>query len=881
MVLADQVHTGLGFRTSPPVVPRGFVRRTRIAALLDAAVTAPVILVSAGPGSGKTLALADWAQSTARRVAWLSVEASDDGLPAFWAALVAALRVSGAAEPGSGLSELSPAASFGVDDAMRVVDALAQVTAPLVIVLDDLHHLRNPELVRSVELLFDRLGPTVHVIVSARFDPPLRWRRLAIADRLVEIRADQLAFDEAEAGRLLTTVGLRLPPGPLGRLVERTRGWAAGLRLAASGLDRDDPEVAVSKLRGSDRPVADYLMQEVLDQLSGPDRNFLLRSSVADPVSADLAQVLTGAADAQARLESLEAGNGFVVGLAGGRNWFTWHPLFRELLLHRLTVEHPGALGELHRRAADWLVEHGDYLTAIRHLTAAADWPAVGRLLTERVAPDVVTAAAPALVEVLAPVAARAEVDPSATTLLAAAVCDFHRFDYEAMIRDVQAAEVAARRAPDGIAVEVLTASLRMAYTRALDPAMLTGAAREVLQVADPTLRLDVPALERYRAIATTNLGTGLLLDGDFSAARSALTEGQKSCHRWNLGLSELTAQGGLALLAALHGQLGAARDLAEAARSTADQHGWAPEPQAAAHMAALAMVALDTGHAQQAEELIVRGSRGTNLALSSRIMFAVLAVQAAIARHDLPPADRRAATLSALTTRCATLPPMLAGWAAVAQAENLLARGHADTARRVLSRIPDAGYPAARRDLTLAKCLLAQEDPAHALPLLTASMPRMSAYRVLAVEARVIAALAASRLRKDAQALDLLTGAVDLAADQEILGPFLAAGEPLHPLLDRHRTLVGGPAGFVAALREALPHREPVGSGAPEGQVLTDRERAVLPYLSTHLKATEIADELFLSVNTVKSHQQAIYRKLGVSSRRAAVDRGRELGLL
>jgi LuxR family maltose regulon positive regulatory protein len=849
--------------------------------LLNQASAGPVTLVSAGPGSGKTLAVADWAQSITRRVAWLSVDATDDGVPAFWAALVAALRVSGAAQPGSGLSDLSPAASFGVDDALRVVDALAQPAEPLAIVLDDLHHLRDRAVLRSIEVLFDRLGPTVQVVVSARFDPPLRWRRLAIADRLVEIRAEQLAFDEAEAGRLLTKVGLRLPPAPLGRLVERTRGWAAGLRLAASGLDRTAPEEAVSRLRGSDRPVADYLMQEVLDQLSDPDRRFVLRSSVADPVSAELAEVLTGAADAQSRLEGLEAGNGFVVGLAGGRTWFTWHPLFRELLLHRLTVEQPGVLGDLHRQAADWLVDHGDYLAAIRHLTAAADWPAVGRMLTERVAPDVVTAAAPALVEALAPVAARVEVDPSATTLLASAVCNFHRFDYEAMIRDVQAAEAAAGREPNGIAVGVLAASLRMGYSRAVDPAMLTRAARRVLQVAHPTSRPDVPALERYRAIATTNLGTGLLLDGDFPAARSALVEGQKSCRRWGLGLSELTAQGGLALLAALHGQVASARQRAETARSIADQHGWAPEPQAAAHMTALATVALDTGRPGEADQLIVLGTRGTNLALASRIMFAALAVQAAIARDDLPSADRRVATLSTLTGRCATLPPMLAGWVGTARAEHLRARGQVDAARKVLGRIPDVGYPAARRAVTLARCLLAQDDPAHALLVLTTSMPGMSAYRTVAVDAQVVAALAAARLRKDAQALDLLTGAVDLAAETGILGPLLGAGAALRPLLDRYRTLVGGHADVTDALRQAMPLGAAAGPGPADGQELTDRERAVLPYLATHLKAIEIAAELYLSVNTVKSHQQAIYRKLGVSSRREAVDRGRELGLI
>jgi LuxR family maltose regulon positive regulatory protein len=159
--------------------------------------------------------------------------------------------------------------------------------------------------------------------------------------------------------------------------------------------------------------------------------------------------------------------------------------------------------------------------------------------------------------------------------------------------------------------------------------------------------------------------------------------------------------------------------------------------------------------------------------------------------------------------------------------------------------------------------------------------MPEISTYRTVAVDARVVAALAAARLRKDGLALDLVTDAVDLAADPGILGPFLGAGEPLRPLLDRHHTLVGGHADFAAALRQAMPPGPAAAPGAAVGQELTDRERAVLPYLATHLKAIEIAEQLFLSVNTVKSHQQAIYRKLGATSRREAVDRGRELGLI
>lgn len=215
------------------MVPEMFARRTRLNALLDRAVSRPVTLVSAGPGYGKTLTLADWAQRTIHRVGWLSIQQSDDQLPGFWSALSASLRACGSAEPGSVLAELAPAASFGVEDAERVIDALAELPTPLVIVLDDVQHLRDRDVLRSIELLLDRLTPTLRIVVSARYDPALRLRRLAISDRLTEIRADHLAFNNAEAAQLLAAGGLgwSIAPGagPRG-CVSRCPSWTVTRR---------------------------------------------------------------------------------------------------------------------------------------------------------------------------------------------------------------------------------------------------------------------------------------------------------------------------------------------------------------------------------------------------------------------------------------------------------------------------------------------------------------------------------------------------------------------------------------------------------------------------------------------------------------------------
>jgi LuxR family maltose regulon positive regulatory protein len=844
----------------------------------------PVTLLSAGPGYGKTLALADWVNHTSTRVAWLSIEPSDDRLPGFWSALLSSLRQSGAVERATALGRLAPAASFSVEDAAGVVDQLARLDEPLVIVLDDLHRLRDRDVLASIELLVHRLAPTVHVVISARHDPALRLRRLAVEGCLWEIRAEQLAFTAAEAAQLLAEGNLHLTSVTISRLVGRTQGWAAGLRLALAGLDRDDPEHAVDQFRGSDRPVADYLMEEVLDQLSGPDRQFLLRASVADPVSADLAQVLTGVPDAQARLEGVEVGNGFIVGRSGGRTWFSWHPLFREMLSHRLGVEHPREVRELYRRAAHWRLDHGDPLGAIRDLTEAEDWVVIGRILTERVAPDVLTATAPALVQSLAPVAARCDVDPTPPTLLASALCHFHRLDYEAMLSDVVAADAAmgSDTSAASLGADLLIASLRMAYAHAREPSSLVSSANQVLKVVDQLSRLQVPALERYRAIAMTNIGFGLLWDGELHPATTALSDGERACQQWALGLSELTAKGHLALIAALRGQLSLARQQADLALETANEHGWTREPQASAHMIALAMIALDTGRLDEADHLIAIGTRGTNPHVASCVAFAALAVEVALAQRALSQAGRRAAALTALVPRPNDLPPMLAGWVRNVLADHLVARGEIDTARALLNQAPVTGYPQARRAVTLARCLLLREDAAAALRHATASFGECAGYLTTAVDARIVAALAAQRLRRDARALELLAEAIDLAAGHGIRVPFMNAGDHLHPMLQRYRALVARHAAFTASLVGVAPSAQlPV--YAPQGadDQLTERERAVLPFLATHLKSMEIANELYLSVNTIKSHQQSIYRKFGVTTRRQAVERARELGLL
>jgi LuxR family maltose regulon positive regulatory protein len=215
---------------------------------------------------------------------------------------------------------------------------------------------------------------------------------------LTEIRGVDLQFDQRAAAELFQLNGLDLSDDQLRVLVDRTQGWPVGLRLAAMSLSStDDIADGIARFAGTSRSVAEYLLVEVLDQLSPADRDFMLKTSIAEPLSAPLATALTGRVDSQSTLETLVAANAFMVSLGGQDVWFRLHPLLRDLLQHRLAVEQPGRTRELHGLAAWWFADQGEPLQAIRHATAAQDWDEVGRLLTASALPLVVTPAGPAL----------------------------------------------------------------------------------------------------------------------------------------------------------------------------------------------------------------------------------------------------------------------------------------------------------------------------------------------------------------------------------------------------------------------------------------------------------------------------------------------------
>ncbi|HEV3464428.1 MAG TPA: AAA family ATPase, partial [Actinomycetota bacterium] len=368
-------------------VPRprpGFVPRPRLLDQLGRGTGNALTLVCAPAGFGKTSLLAEWARSSARPVAWLSLGAGDSDPARFWRYVAAALD-----GPRAGIAQQVAALLRGpqqppLEAALTVVaNALAGSAEQVVLVLDDYHLIDTPAVHASLAMLLERPPPQLRLVLASRADPPLPLARLRASGQLTELRQADLRFTAEEAAALLLeATGRELPADALAALEARTEGWVAGLQLAALSLEgHADPAGFVATFSGSHRYVLDYLTEQVLARQPEELVEFLLQTSVLERLSGRLCDAVCGRDDSQALLEQIERANLFLVPLDEQRRWWRYHRLFADLLQARLRQQAPGREAELHRAAAAWCEQHELGDDAIRHALAAADPEWAARLI--------------------------------------------------------------------------------------------------------------------------------------------------------------------------------------------------------------------------------------------------------------------------------------------------------------------------------------------------------------------------------------------------------------------------------------------------------------------------------------------------------------------
>ncbi|MFL6226085.1 MAG: LuxR C-terminal-related transcriptional regulator [Actinomycetes bacterium] len=860
--------------------------RGRLLESLDAGVQGRLTVLTGPAGSGKTVLLSTWVTTAALPgpLAWLSLEATDNDPARFWSYLLAALRQSGAAPAGGRLGSLGgPIGGPDRGFVLELAAALDELARPVVVVLDDFQELTNPAVLDSLATVLRRSPATLRLVLASRKDPPLPLARLRGTGRPIQVRAAELAFTTDEAARLLASHGLILADADLAVLWARTEGWAAGLRLAALSLqDHPDPGGFVAEFAGSSWAVADYLLEEVLGRLPEQDQAFLLHTSVVERVSGELADALTGRADGAQTLARLERANAFVMALGQDRSWYRYHQLLAELLKAHLQASAPRLVPELHRRAAGWYQDHGFPVEATRHALAGRHWPLAAELLA-RIWQGFVLDGEMALLGQLVDQFPPEVVEADAELVTVRAARRLGAGDWDGADSDLRLAEQLGadlpRRRRARFEVALATMSLYRARLRGdLDGAVV--AARQMLPAAGAGLAK--PVGDDLRALALLNLGTAELWTGALEAATGHLREGLVVARRAGRDGLVVGFLGQLAAATAGSRQ-GEGVRLAREALALAERRGWSQNPSTACAYLVLGGARFDWGDLAAAERYL-------DLAMACRpepaITLTIGLTRAVVAHAKGDPA----AALEILRGAQQELQRLNGPYAMAAslrewEARLLAATGHIEQARALVST-SDEPRPASAATLAVrAELQLAQGDPAAAVatlaPCLDGSVPSLVAYQRL--ETLLLDAVARQRLGDVDGAATSVEQALQVAEPEGYRQVFWNLGEEVHALLLRQRERGTAHPQLLTDLLDRTIVDAPATLPLPAelAASLTDREQAVLGFLDSHLTTRQIADELYVSVNTVKSQVRSVYRKLDVSRRGDAVRRARHLGLL
>jgi LuxR family transcriptional regulator, maltose regulon positive regulatory protein len=868
-----------------PDVPGWVVPRPRLGDLIARGVRGPITAITGPPGAGKTVALGQWAAASAsgRPIAWVTVDDYDNRPQAFWSYVLAALRHVGVPVPRA-LSAAARRYPIDHEFLLRFASLMAMQDPQVTLVLDDVHQLTGSKVLAGLDYVLRHARPGLHLVVSSRMDPLLPLHRYRLTGELTEIRASDLAFTVAESRLLLAQHGITLSEESLEHLTRRAEGWAAVMRMAAMSMDGHcDPERFAKELVAEDGAVTGYLVEEVLNAQPAHVREFLLRTSILDRMNADVAHELVGNGRDAALLADLGRANPLVQRDHGG--WYRYHPLFAVVLRLKLRRDNPARVARLHLRAAGWFRRNGALAEAVQHAADAGDWRfaastvvdelAVGRLL-EPLGHEPLTDGFRHLPDDLG----WAEPQP----LLVAAAIDVARGRDGAGAACLGAAERLLEQLPAADAVPSrLSASLiRLALSRRtgdLDAARAAAGRAHALITAVPADQL--ARHPEVRAQVMWACGAVTLWSGHLEEAAALFEAGAAAAQAPGSENERVDCLGHLALLEALRGRLDRAAESAAVAGGPDDDAGRPTALVSRAAEVALAYVHLERNELPRARARLAQAHDALR-ARPDRLIGAMACLVAA--REALAAGRGKAAAEMTGRARQGWSPPswiehrlmVLESWAHAATGDFSAATDIAERAGAGSSL--DA-------TVALAHALLAAGDPQAAIRAL-ASVPSADAAPPDRLAAWLIDAHAGYATGDHARGRRSLEHALRLGEPERLRLPFVMERTWIRPVLQRdpefahrHRRLLEpdliGPGFFEA-------RRPDAGRAAPlVVEPLSEREREILRCVSAMESNLEIAGQMYISVNTVKTHLKSIYRKLAASHRGEAVRRARQLGLL
>jgi LuxR family maltose regulon positive regulatory protein len=897
--VARQVATGTGRRAAAdpilaskitvPEVPGFAVQRPRISELLAGGTRwNPLTIVTGPPGAGKTMALTLWAAAENRPVAWVALDRYDNRPKSFWSYVVAALRRSGAVIPAAMPADARKQATDHVF-LLWLASALAGQDRPVMLVLDDFHLLTDPEVLKGLDFVLRNVGPGLRVVVSSRTDPPLRLYRYRLAGELAEIRASDLAFNIAEAGLLMAQHCGKLSSDSLECLMRRTEGWAAGLRLAAISMDaHPDPDQFVQELVTEDSALTGYLVEEVLNSQPPEVQEVLLTTSILEQVSSEAASELVGNEQAAGFLPALARTNTFVQPIGSG--WYRYHPLFAEVLRLKLRLKYPERMPDLHRRAARLYEQNGSLIHAVRHAAKAGDWQLAARVVIDGLA----------ITEIMEPQRGQSlageflsmphsEVWDEPQPYLVSAAASLARGERETCVAALTTAEsiLASLPAEQEVPGRLAAALLRLAVSRQTGdlPAVLAagGRAEALVGVIPGEVLARHPAIRASRLVAR---GLVELWSGHLDEAACVLVSGVAAASASGTEHQQAECLGYLALAEGLRGGLcRAAEGAGQAAVSVTAGEPHSPVSRSnPAATVAMALVHLERNEMRETRSLLKQADAA--LGASPDKLIGTVAWLVA-ARAGL--AEGRADVTAQCVAKARSgwrVPDWLEQKLSQVEAQACLAAGHVQAALAIAGRIDrDSSLEAA---IVHARAWAAAGDTSNARRALS---PALAAHRGAAEQVRLQVWLVDAQLSYNsgdrARGHRSLASALRLAEREQFRLPFVLERGWTKQALEHDPELARS---YQRLLSPALRHDQlpaPLDAPAPDQpaivavEPLTDREREVLRHVSGMLSTAEVASEMYISVNTVKTHLKSIFRKLAATHRGEAVRRAQQLELI
>lgn len=889
MTSTDPVAGGIVLLTTklhPPRRRRALVARPRLGDLATRSGRPALTLVSAPAGFGKTTLVADWFAGE-RTTAWLSLDARDDDPEQFWTYVLAALATV-TPDLSADTAALLQVGRAPLETVVAtLINDLETASQDIVLVLDDYHVIHAPEIHDSVAFLLEHLPPQICLVIVTRADPPLPLASLRADGDLLEIRAADLRFTADEAAEYLNgAMELTLTTADVDVLEARTEGWIAALQLAALSMQgRDDPASFITEFAGDDRFILDYLADEVLERQTERIRDFLLDTSLLSRLTGPLCAAVTGQDDSKTILEELDRSNLFIVPLDDRRTWYRYHHLFGAVVRAKLLDERPDRVAELHRRASDWYAGNGEPREAIVHALAADEY---GR--------------AAKLIELAAPAMQRARQESQLRSWLEALPADL--YDNRPVLAMALVGARMANGDVDGLGplLEIVDSWLdrtdsptvfddvaygrlpAMAAVHRAGLALLAGDTDGTIEHAQRVGDLVGADDHLQRGAASALLGLARWNLGDLDDARDRYIESIASFELGDYLPDVMGCSLALADIQLTQGRLhDAQRTFESALRHTADNPGL----RGAADMhVGLSLLAVEHNDLETAaDHLRASAELGEHMGLPQHpYRWRVAEARLHEADGNL---DQALELLTEAKARYTTdYSPSVRPVAAL-QARIEIRRGDLDAGARWASEHgfsadDELSYVREFEHITLA-CVLLARGSATDIQQATGLLERLltgadDGNRVgSSIEILVLLALAQQTAGDRIGATARLRQALARAEPEGYVRSFLDLAPNVTGVLRQLGAIDRYVAQILGAGRSS-PHRNRPRNGDPDQ--LSDREFDVLRLLRTDLSGPDVARELHVSLNTLRTHTKHIYTKLGATNRREAVTRAAQLGL-